>query len=324
MTALSLSKQVGVTRALAAGVVLLLTGCGTFGTWLQGQVIGENRAAYALLGAGKAAASTAPIGPEEERAYGGAIAIKIVEKYGGLVDNDELTRYVSLVGNSVAAFSTRPMVQYHFGVLDSEDVNAVSAPGGYVFITIGALRMMKSEAELAGVLAHEVAHIAAKHALTIIKNLKAKSAAVGAAASSINNADFFKNIINAFLDDYLSRGMPRDTEFEADKIGTGLLVETGYHSAGLRDFLSRIAKPDAKHADDAFYNTHPDTSERVAAIDKQLAGPGVHGQRNVERMQARLKLPRGKAKKNALDLNTFLSDKPGNASSAPAQAPAPK
>lgn len=261
-----------------------LAGCG----WVSDQIMKANPAVALAAGGAKAAASKAPIGLEEERAYGGAIAIKVVQKYGGLVEDAAIVKYVGLVGNVVAAFSDRPTIKYYFGVLKSEGVNAVSAPGGYVFITMGALRRMKSEAELAGVLAHEVGHITARHALEIIKNLKAKSAMVSAAATTMDNADFFKDIVNAFLNDFLERGLPKETEFEADGVGTSLLMKAGYDAGGLRDFLAGMAHPKADHKD-PFYDTHPDTSERVGRIDEQVKKAGGRtGLKLTDRLQKQL------------------------------------
>lgn len=272
-------------RLLAAlTAAFFLTGCG----WITDQILKQNRGAAMVLGAGKAAASKAPIGIEEERSYGGAIAIKVVKKYGGLVEDEALVRYVGLVGNSMAAFSDRPDVRYHFGILKSESVNAVSAPGGYVFITMGALKKMRSEAELAGVLGHEIGHITARHALEIIKNIKAKSALVGAAASSADNPDFFKSIVNAFLDDYLARGLPKETEFEADRIGTALLAKVGYDPNGLADFLAGMIKKEEGHSD-PFYDTHPDTQERVTKIHSQVKASGATGKKHVERLMKHVK-----------------------------------
>ena len=270
-----------LVRLTALAVMLPLFGCG----WISAQIMRNNPVAAVAVGAGTAAASKAPIGLEEELSYGGAIAIKVVQKYGGLVEDPALVRYVGLVGNSVAAFGDRPNLKYYFGVLKSEGINAVSAPGGYVFITMGALKKMKSEAELAGVLAHEVGHITQRHALEIIKNLKAKSAAVSAAASQAGQgAEFFKEVVNAFLNDFLERGLPKQTEFEADAVGTRMLITAGYHPAGLRNFLAGMVTPKHDHKD-PFYDTHPDTGERVARLEEQVKKSGVTtGQTLVERL----------------------------------------
>ena len=298
----------------AVAMACTLVGCG----FISDRILKSNPIASAAMGAGKAAGAKAPIGLEEELDYGGAIAIKVVRKYGGLVDDPALQKYVGLVGNSVAVFSDRPELKYYFGVLKSEGVNAVSAPGGYVFITMGALRKMQSEAELAGVLAHEVGHITAKHALKIIQNLKASNAMVEATtrtASGGRDLSMLKNIMNTFLDDFLSRGLPKDTEFEADAIGTKLLIRTGYDPNGLKSFLGRMVHPKAD-SHDPFYDTHPDTGERVRKLEAQIAAYGKTGPDHAERMKRMMKLP---AKGAAAETKPAETPKTGS-DSAPVKA----
>ena len=253
----------------------LLGGCGTL---MQAVGFDPDQAKEALAtGAVKAAAAQLPIGIEEERAYGGAIAVKIVQKYGGLDEEPQRLQYLLRVGQAVAAYSARPELDYHFAVLNSDTVQALSAPGGYVLVTRGALKKMQNEAQLAGVLAHEVAHIGAKHALRIIQNVKSRQAMTDAAADAWKGAAAFNDVIGKFLDDYLEQGLPQATEFEADKLGTDLLARVGWAPAGLRDFLQILATDEATAPTDAFYKTHPKTADRVEKLSAQVAtlGEGV-------------------------------------------------
>src|SRR5690606_17130438 len=100
-----------------------------------------------------------PIGVEEEITLGEAVALEAFSRFGGEYPNQDWTRYVNLVGQTVAEVSDRPTLPYHFAILNSQEQNAFAAPGGYIFITVGLLKSLKNEAELAGVLAHEVAHV---------------------------------------------------------------------------------------------------------------------------------------------------------------------
>ncbi len=271
-------------RILLSAAVLTLAGC-TFLT-AAGLNLDVDQAKSALVtGAVKAGAAQLPIGLEEERAYGGAIAVKIVQKYGGLDEEPKRLQYVLRVGQAVAAYSARPALDYHFAVLNSDSVQALSAPGGYVFVTRGALKKMHSEAQLAGVLAHEVAHIAAKHALGIIQNVKSRQAMTDAAADAWKGAAAFQGVIGKFLDDYLEQGLPQDTEFEADRLGTETLARVGWAPAGLRDFLKTLAADEASATGDAFYKTHPKTADRVTKLDVQVSGLG-DGVTNEARFQA--------------------------------------
>lgn len=221
-----------------------------------------------VTGGLRAGASQLPVGAEEEIAYGGAVAVNVVARYGGLDETPALVEYVNLVGESLAIHSPRPELPYHFAILDTDEVNALSAPGGYVFITRGALRACKTESELAGILAHEIGHIAAGHGTKIFQNLKAKQAL--ADSTGWKSSAVFTGIVDGYLEDFLTKGLPQEDEFEADRLGTLMLVRVGWDAAGLHNVLEGLSrkKTDAK---DRFYSTHPDTSERVARIATQLS-----------------------------------------------------
>ncbi len=116
-------------------------------------------------------AAALPIGPEKEKEIGFGIAATVIGRYH-MVNDPALTHYVNLVGQAVAQQSIRgDEIQFHFGVLDTDDVNAFAAPGGFILVTRGALALMDNEAELAGVLAHEVGHVDQKHVLKEIRRL---------------------------------------------------------------------------------------------------------------------------------------------------------
>lgn len=249
-------------------VTMLLGGCGSLGQYAESASVAGGQLLQGGVRAG--ASALLPIGREEEKAYGGAIAVMIVQRYGGLYEEPTLTRYVQLVGNAVALHAQRPDLDWHFGVLDSEAVNALSAPGGYVFVTRGALRKMRDEAELAGVLAHEIGHVDAGHALADIRKLKAQGQMAQAAADAWKDMGPFSHLLDRFLAGYLDHGLAPEAEFQADQLGTELLARVGWHPTGLRTFLQRMAEAEVA-GDAAFYKTHPKTSERVARLDKQIA-----------------------------------------------------
>src|SRR5688572_5332439 len=127
---------------------------------------------------------------DEEVALGGAVAVNVVGGHGGLMIGDkgtpeyELTRYVNMVGKNLAAQSTRPTLDWTFGVLNSDEFNAFAAPGGYVFVTSGLLKQVENEAQLAGVLGHEIAHITGRHALTVYSSVKANQCQTALAADA--------------------------------------------------------------------------------------------------------------------------------------------
>ena len=111
-------------------------------------------------------------GTEKEIEFGRGVAAKILGKYP-IFKDEEKVNYISQIGTGIAAQLGRPELNYYFGILDTEDINGYAAPGGYIFVTTGALKLMRNEAQLAGVLAHELAHINQKH---IVKQLNLQSA----------------------------------------------------------------------------------------------------------------------------------------------------
>ena len=217
-----------------------------------------------------------PWSPEQEDAIGQASAAKMIHVMG-LYDNPEMMKYVNLVGDTVARAGARNNIQYHFGILDSEIVSAFALPGGYIFVTRGALANMKNESELAGVLAHEVAHVDGRHLEREVRNKKATHWAVEEGTAKIPAPSELKNIANDLVANALTASYGRDKEAEADKKGLDLATAAGYDSAGLRNFLQVLATAAADPANQrslGLWNntTHPPFTERVANLDKLMAG----------------------------------------------------
>jgi predicted Zn-dependent protease len=226
----------------------------------------------------------------EEVELGRAVTAMIGSRYT-LLRDEALTRYVALVGNAVALRSDRPDMRYYFGVLDSDDVNAVAVSGGFIFVTRGALALMRDEATLAGVLGHEVGHIALRHHAKAIKAEKRKvalrtGAEVGA---SFTRASALTPAIGLTIDglgDLALKGFSREEEAESDGVGFKYAAAAGYDPAGLRDFLKTLQDRGAKEAAIAnFMSTHPGTEERLKAQETLVAKATGPGRRNPARFQ---------------------------------------
>ena len=227
----------------------------------------------------KVAEATAEWTPEQEQAIGEASAGKLIHIFG-LYDNPAMQNYVSNVGSALAGHSSRAgAITYKFGILDTEAITAFGIPGGYVFITRGALVNMKNEAELAGTLAHEIAHVDNKHLEKEIRAKKmtglATSEATNAAMNQIGNRVPFGNLLKDFANEVVAQAVTmsysRDKEDEADRKGTELAVATGYAATGLRDFLSTIQAASqndgtAERRLGVWGSTHPPLSERIAKL----------------------------------------------------------
>lgn len=211
-----------------------------------------------------------PIGVEEEITLGEAVALEAFSRFGGEYPNKAWTRYINLVGQTVAEVSNRPTLPYHFAILNSEEQNAFAAPGGYIFITVGLLKSLKNEAELAGVLAHEVAHVTEKHMLETIR----RGAVLGSVSELTLTAmkqdpKMFSNVIDQMTELLFTKGLDKDKEYEADVVGIEYAYRAGYHPKGLKDYLQTLAKAEGK-TESRFFTTHPSTNERISKIDTVL------------------------------------------------------
>jgi predicted Zn-dependent protease len=248
-----------------------------------------NVASKALQAAPTVQGAFADMDEPQEIELGRAVSAAVGKHYHLLRDR-ALTRYVALVGNAVAAHSERPDLRYYFAVLDASEVNAFAAPGGFIFVTKGALSVMKDEATLAGVLAHEIAHVARRHAVETIKAQKRTDLVLlaGREATAQSSIGAFSGAISAAADtvaeQVILKGFGRAEETEADRIGFGYAASAGYDPAGLRDFLSAMIDRGARDSTiGKFLSTHPGTEERLKIQNDLLKSRAAGGRRNPER-----------------------------------------
>ncbi len=227
----------------------------------------ETYQTYSLgKGSKDAAQSLQPIGEEEEKTIGGSLAIQVFNRFGGLYDNPELQRYITLVGRSLADVSDRPELDYHFAVVNSENPNAFATPGGYVFVSVGLLRTLENEAQLAGVLGHEIAHITHRHALQTLERSK-KVAGFGALTVSLlgQSPDVFDKVIEQAGEIIFTYGLDKNLEYEADKMGAEYSSRLGYNSGGLKNFLQNLEKS-LEGKESVFLSTHPSPGDRLTQL----------------------------------------------------------
>jgi predicted Zn-dependent protease len=213
---------------------------------------------------GKISKGVAGIGPEEERSIGGSVAIEIASRYGGVVRDEAITRRVNLVGKSLARYSSRPDLQWRFGVLGSQTINAFSAPGGYVFITQGLYNILRSDDALAAVLAHEITHITRRHALKIIARNDFFSGAIDLASQRSADLQKFDAGIDQITTTLFEKGFDPQTEYEADSQGRILAITTGYAPGALRFVLLQLQTRGADPQ--TTFSTHPPLQERIRRL----------------------------------------------------------
>ncbi len=187
-----------------------------------------------------------------------------------LVKDARLQKYVNQVGEWVASQSERPDLPWHFGVIQSDDVNAFAAPGGYIFVTIGLYRLLENEADLAGVLGHEIGHVIRKHHLKLLQQGKLLEAGSQALTKQVGGNDKVQQLIGSGAE-IVARSLDKTAEFEADRIGVVLATRAGYDSYGLPGVLQQIghfAKDEGRVA--LLFKTHPLPDDRLAQLDAAM------------------------------------------------------
>lgn len=227
----------------------------------------------AVLG-GLAAGGCVTISPQKERELGRKEAEE-VERTVGLVRDPRLVEYVNAIGRRLAPATGRTDIAWQWNVADESDANAFAVPGGWVYVTRGLLALTNREDELAGVIAHEMAHVTERHAvnrveagapLAILFGLP--SALLGTVSPSLGGAigDAGRFVSGLALAPY-----SRDQEFEADRIGSATAARAGWDPRGLAEFLGTLERADALTAGAAkrssFFATHPAHPDRVKNIE---------------------------------------------------------
>lgn len=242
-------------------------------------------------GIARTAESMKDYSPSQEHFIGRSVAAEVLSQYKVHPDK-ALQDYVNVVGAAVlvAPEAKKTFAGYHFVVLEGEQLQAVSTPGGFVFLTEGTVRRAKDEDELAAVLAHEVAHVTLGHGIGAIKAATRKQAfgllAQGAGQIAVESSQAgggaqqkqfaelvstFGNTVQDITTSLLVQGYSRDLELEADKLATTLLQSSGYARSALATYLRGVAKEGAG-GKGGWMATHPSPDDRVAELGELATG----------------------------------------------------
>lgn len=221
-----------------------------------------------LLDVGKdLVAAASGLSEEEETAVGREIAGRMLGA-APLVADPQLQAYVNRVGRWVALQTERPDLPWHFGVIESPTINAFAAPGGYILVTRGLYEILDTEAQLAGVLGHEIGHVVKRHHITVMQKSAALSA--GAKLAQQNRSALVGGLIGTGAE-IMTRGLDKSAEFEADQLGVVLAARAGYSPYGLVEVLQKLG---VRSADDAslalLFKTHPAPGERLTQLGDAL------------------------------------------------------
>jgi predicted Zn-dependent protease len=209
---------------------------------------------------------------------------KAVQAEYGLYPNTVLAAYVDSIGQALARRSERPNLPWHFRVLDSPVVNAFALPGGYIYVTRGLLAVVNSEAQLAGVLGHEIGHVTARHSARQMTQVSL--AQLGLVVGSILSSDVarYSNVASQGLG-LLFLKYSRDNETQADELGVRYATQANYDPREIpRTYLTLKAVSERQGSGrlPTFLSTHPDEGDRyqrttalaTAAVDRMAAAEG--------------------------------------------------
>jgi predicted Zn-dependent protease len=221
------------------------------------------------------------ISAEDEQKLGDQEAEK-VKKSMGLVDDPETLAYIQAIGNRLAKHSPRKDVNFTFQIVDMEAPNAFALPGGYVYVSRGLLVLVNSEDELAGVMGHEIGHVAGRHAVQRATRSAATSplriaTGIAGAAVSIVTPRVGSAVagVGQVASAMVIAPYSRDQEREADQVGQEMAANAGWNPEGLSSLLESLGKADkllsGEERHSSFFDTHPATDERVAKTKERAA-----------------------------------------------------
>ncbi len=255
-TLFRLLSKLGVSLLMCAGVLapaLLMSGCSTEYNIVTGQ---QESYMYST---------------DREVRMGQAINEQILKEYT-LVDDPLVQNRVEEIGRKIAAVCDRRDIEYSFRVLKDDEVNAVSLPGGFVYINSGLLERTKNDDELAGVVAHEVAHIVARHSIKKLQALNSYSLIrlLGVVAPGQSAAAMGTAADAAFVE--LLMGYSREDELLADQLAARYSRAAGYDPRGILNFLATLQEVNRKQPlrPKSYYKTHPYVPDRIRVVKQEL------------------------------------------------------
>ena len=220
--------------------------------------------------------------PENEYYMGRAVAADIAGRYP-VYRNAALQAYLNKICQTLVINSPKPDLfkGYHVAVLDTSEINAFATPGGHIFVTRGLVACASSEDALAAVIAHEIAHIQLRHALTAIRNARYVNAAVsgvlagvseGAGGSAKELASIMGDSVNEMVTTMVVKGYSQGQELEADSTALSLLASAGYQPTGIVEMLRALEQKQAgTQTQTGFGKTHPSPAVRIDGVNKNLA-----------------------------------------------------
>lgn len=248
--------------------------------------VGDTQARGLLSAGGKLVASQEDLTPEQEYYLGRAVSAQVLAKHPPRL-TPGVTRYINQIGHAIAAASDTPETfnGYHFALIESPQVNAVSAPGGFVYVTTGLLQKLPDEDSIAAVLAHEVAHVVKRHGVAAVSNANlfsalsdfSNQAAVAAASQIATPIDLtpitgvFAESVSGVTEKLLTKGFDRRQEYAADLYAAQLLQRAGYEPRALLRVLEILNQVPADDKAGGWFDTHPSPADRIDELEDDFS-----------------------------------------------------
>lgn len=179
--------------------------------------------------------------------------------------------YLAGIGRRIVAVSDRRDLDYQFNVIESDQINAFAAPGGFVYFYTGILREIDNEAQLAAVMAHEISHVVARHGVKKLQTVLGVSVLLQIA---LGDAGQLTQQAVGIVLGLAINGYGRSMELEADRYGVAYMTTAGYHPRGAVEMFQKLAELSGGGHQNVFEkvsSTHPETAERIARINEQIA-----------------------------------------------------
>jgi len=262
--------------------IIVLVVCVLAGAFITYKIISNKENLSNAISASADAISSAAeeINPEQEYYIGRAVAARLLSTYNVYTKKPALTAYLNNICAAITVNSPYPYIYngYHVAILDSNEINAFATPGGHIYVTLALVNAAKNEEELAGVIAHEVAHIQLKHSIKAIKNSRFTQALLvtGTAVAGTAGGMDVKHLTDALNDSFMeivqtlvNNGYSQDQEFDADSTAMSLMAGAGYNPSGLINLLMTLGA--IQRNDSGFGKTHPSPADRIVNAQKSIS-----------------------------------------------------
>ena len=248
----------GRARLVIAAIIALFAVVTYFGSTSENPLTGEKQ--------------RVAMTPEQEVNLGYQSAPQMAAQMGGLSRNTQAVALVQRVGENLVRQSVAAKSPYKFSfhvLADAKTVNAFALPGGPVFITEGLLRQLKSEAELAGVLGHEIGHVSARHSSERLAKQQLTQNLLGALV--VGSGDYTTAQIGQMVGGMINMKYGREDELESDALGIRIMAEAGYDPRGMIRVMEVLAKASGGSRQPEFFSTHPAPENRAERLKEAIA-----------------------------------------------------